>query len=451
MTGEQIGAFDPDARTDFMDGYEDNEARRKEVDDEVLARATAEAAGPLVMLDYLGVPVPEAPLLNEGEDASSLVLAPEGTLLEMFQRDGAPRENTAWGCWNVWKPGALTLVVGTQQSFKSWSMFDLMLNAAEGKDWLGNALGHFDSIVYVSNEKSQAAVYERLWKVFEGHNKAASKVYIRHRGDRIHFANSAWNELVRFLKQDLENQRVLLILDTLTSLAPPGYDENSLTHVSVVLDAIRDVQDEARIDVMLLHHLNAAGARPRGHTALDGEVDGFVRMSRRGRDVDEVMVTFEPKDGMPSTGAFAFLPESGTFKRSSGRALHVGNLVNLIQWYQDRNSGEGITIKELRDTFYTAHRYDKVEQEVTRGVEELKLKREFRRSMLTNREANLVSVLTDDERRAIKDRKARDGDIVRDVAVKHDAELALVDRAERAAGYLPPDTDEDDGGLDGLL
>jgi RecA-family ATPase len=430
-----------------MEGYEDNEAERLARDKASWERA--EEVGPPEMTDYKGDPIPEPQPLAEGEDPSKLTIAHAGTLLEMFRTEGAPKENTAWGCWNVWKPGALTLVVGTQQSFKSWSMFDLMLNAAEGKDWFGHALGHFDSIVYVSNEKSQQAVYERLWKVFEGHDKAADKVYVRHRGDRIHFGNDAWKGLVRFLQEDLAEQRVLLILDTLTSLAPPGYDENSLTHVSVVLDAIRDVQDEARIDVMLLHHLNALGQRPRGHTALDGEVDGFVRMNRRGRDVDEVLITFEPKDGLPSSGAYAFIPETGTFKRATGRALHVGNLVNVVRWYEERNNGEGITIKELRDTYYSAHRYDKVEQEVDRGVKELKLRREFRRSMLTNREANLVNVLLDEERQAILDRRKRDEDIKRDVAVQYDAEQAVHSRAEKAVGYMPPDDEDDD--LAGLL
>lgn len=425
-----------------MEDYDKHRDERLARDADALARAADEPPPALYVEE-------EAPPLAEGENPDDLVIAKPDTLLEMFLEKGAPQEDTAWGCWNVWKPGALTLVVGTQQSFKSWSMFDLMLNAAEQKDWFGHALDKFDAVVYVSNEKSGQAVYERLWKVFDGHDRAANKVYIFHRGHRIHFGNEAWDKLVRFLQDDLAEQRVLLILDTLTSLAPNGYDENSLTHVSVVLDAIRQVQDENRIDVMLLHHLNAQGERPRGHTSLDGEVDGFVRMNRRGRDVDEVLITFEPKDGMPTTGAFRFQPNTGTFKRASGRALHVANLKQLIGWWEERNNGEGITVTELRDTFYTAHRYDVVEREVDRGVEALVLKREHRRSMLTNRTANLINILTDAEREAILDRRKRDSDIERDVAVQYNAEQAVTHKAEKALGYMPPDDGDDD--LSGLL
>ena len=437
--------LDLDIRTDFSDGEEAHLAHREQ---ELRRLQNTLDTLPETPID-LG---PEAPPLKEGESMDDFVVAKEGTVLEMMQRYGAPKENEAWGCYNVWKPGALTLVVGTQQSFKSWAMFDLMLHAAQGKDWFNHALDDFGAVVYVSNEKSQQAVYERLYKVFEGDKKAANKVYVFHRGDRIHFGNDNWKELVRFIKEDLPAQRVLLILDTLTSLAPPGYDENSLTHVSVVLESIRDVQDEARVDVMLLHHLNAMGERPRGHTSLDGEADGFVRMNRKGRDVDEVFVTFEPKDGLPSSGAFRFDPMTGTFKRSQGRALHINNLVEIVRWWEERNNGEGITIKEMRERFYTAHRYDAVERMVDEAIRQLVLKRESRRSMLTNREANLINTLSEDERKVIESRRQRDRDIQRDVEVQTNAEMkareVMEGKAAKAASYLPPD---DDDGLGSLL
>jgi RecA-family ATPase len=437
--------FDPDVRGDFSDGEAIHQQHREQ---EMQRLRETLASMPETPID-LG---PEAPPLRDGSKPSDVVIAKEGTVLEMMQRYGAPKENTAWGCYNVWKPGALTLVVGTQQSFKSWAMFDLMLHAAQGKDWLGHALDDFGAVVYVSNEKSQQAVYERLYKVFSEDKRAANKVYIYHRGDRIHFGNENWKRMVQFIKDDLPSQRVLLILDTLTSLAPPGYDENSLTHVSVVLEAIRDVQDEARVDVMLLHHLNAAGERPRGHTSLDGEADGFVRMNRKGRDMDEVFVTFEPKDGLPSTGAFRFNPDTGTFKRSASRALHISNLREIVRWWEERNNGEGITIKEMRERFYTAHRYDAVEKVVDEAIRQLVLKREVRRSMLTNREANLINTLSEEEREIILERRRRDYDIERDVEVKANAEMearqVMEGKARRASQFLPAD---DDDGLGSLL
>jgi RecA-family ATPase len=438
--------LDTDIRTTFEVPEEDREASRQ-AEIARIQRTLDEMDEPdREMYDYKGNVIPHAPPLKDGKPEDVKVARP-GTLLDMMIRKGQPSEDNSWACYNVWKPGALTMVLGTQQSFKSWSMFDLMLHSLKGSDWFDHAIEKFDEVVYISNEKSAQAVYERMWLVFEEHREEAAKVHVRHRGNRIHFGNEAWKDLVTFLQEDLADKRVLLILDTLTSLAPPGYDENSLTHVSVVLEAIRDVQDENRVDVMLLHHLNAMGERPRGHTALDGEVDGFVRMNRRGRDIDEVLITFEPKDGMPSSGAFRFLPSSGTFQRATTRALHPANLAQIVKWWEERNNGEGITMRDLRDKFYTAHRQDIIERELDRAIEMLLLKREHRRNTLTNRMATLINTLSEEEREVIESRRRKDDDIVRDVEVEYNARMAVETKAEKALGYMPPDDDDDFGDL----
>ena len=284
-------------------------------------------------MDYRGEPVPHAPPLEDGE-IEDVVVARQGTLLETMLTEGAPKEDQAWGCYDVWKPGALTLVVGTQQSFKSWSMFDLMLNAAKGTDWLDHALTQFDAVVYISNEKSLQAVYERMYLVFSEEHAAANRVFVKHRGDRIYFGNEEWDKVVAWLRDEMPGERILLILDTLTSLAPPGYDENNLKDVSKILAAIRQVQDSSRVDVMLVHHLNASGERPRGHTSLDGAVDGFVRFDRKGRDLDEVLVRFEPKDGMPSFGTYRFVPSRGVFDRAGRRELSIHSLETVVGWWE---------------------------------------------------------------------------------------------------------------------
>ena len=391
-------AFDPDQRTAFDDPETwAHHAASKEREDERLAQLLSDEAPPVELTDYKGDPVPGPPPLKDGEEGEVQVYA-EGTLAEMMLTEGPPKEDESWACSGVFKPGALTLVVGTQQSFKSWAMLDLMYHAAEGSNWLERGIVKYDAIVYVSNEKSKQAVYERMWTVFEERRDLAAKVYIFHREHRIHFGNEAWEDMVRWLKEEMVGSRILLVLDTLTSLAPAGYDENNLKDVSRVLDAIRQLQEDDRLDVMLVHHLNAMGERPRGHTALDGEVDGFVKFDRRGRDLDEVLVKFEPKDGTPQLQAFTFDQSTGLFKRATARALHAGNLRSVVQWHQERNNGEGMTVKELKERFFNMYRYDQVEAAVIKAEDALVLKRERRLSLITNREANIVTVMSDEER-----------------------------------------------------
>jgi hypothetical protein len=386
-----------------------------------------------------GTEVPEPPPLYPGEDMATFWVARPGSLAAMLTAVGAPKDEERWACEQVWKPGSLTLVVGAQQSFKSWAMFDLMFHATQGTNWLEHPLCDYDAIFYVSNEKSKMAVYERLWLMFHSDIRAADKVYVKHREDRISFGNGAWQTFVEEVHGT--SGRLLIILDTLTSLAPAGYDENNLKDVSRVLQAIRDLQDGSRMDILLVHHLNAMGERPRGHTALDGEVDGFVKFDRRGRDQDEVMVRFEPKDGLPSVGTYTFDGLTGLFKRSQARSLHIGNLVGIVAWYQERNGGEGITVKEMRERFFNGYRYDQLQEQVDRGVDELRLKRELKRSMLTNREANIITVMPDEEREAILSMRRRVADIETETEVRVGAELRAQDmldtKSRKALAAMP--------------
>lgn len=435
--------YDPDVRAEFdtpetWGFHEESRKREQQRLDELLA----EDAPPPVLKDYKGDPVPAAPPLREGETGTPRVYQP-GTLAELIIERGEPQDDTRWACSNVWKPGALTLVVGTQQSFKSWSMFDLMYHAAKGTDWLDRSLTPYDAVVYVSNEKSFAAVYERLWLLFANDMDLAGKVHIRHREDRIQFGNENWERFVDWAHNELMGSRILLILDTLTSLAPAGYDENNLKDVSRVLNHIRELQQGERFDVMLVHHLNAMGERPRGHTALDGEVDGFVKFDRRGRDLDEVLVRFEPKDGLPSLQTFTFDSAKGMFKRATAKSLHVGSIKTIVQWHQERNSGEGMTVKELKERYFNMYRYDQVERAVEQAERELVLKREKRISLLTNREANLITVLSDEER----DRILAHRRTVEDIEVENEARVSaeirardiLERQAQAALDSLPED------------
>lgn len=416
--------YDPDVFVGYHPDHDKHVTERAQRDQEAFDKADKEDTPELKL--YNGEAVPEPPPLKEGESAE---VGRIGSLLNMMLEAGEPNPDEEWACSNVWKAGSLTLVVGTQQSFKSWSMLDLLYHAADGTNWLDKGIEQYDFCVYVSGEKGAKAVYERLWKLFHDRHDLASRVLVKHRKHGLKFASQAWEGLIEEV-HGLPGKRILVVLDTLTSLAPGGYDENNLKDVSKMLDSVRRLQDGDRVDVLLVHHLNAAGSRPRGHSALDGEVDGFVHFDRRGRDMDEVFVRFEPKDGVPTMGSYRFLPNKGMFERAKARALHVANLRHVVQWWMDRNNGEGITMKELRDQFYNGHRYHQVEDMVQRACDELVLKVEERTSMLTNRTANLVQVLSEEEKEHIIGQRR----VVETAEMKAEAEAsALIKGAERVA------------------
>ena len=127
--------------------------------------------------------------------------------------------------------------------------------------------------------------------------------------------------------------------------------------------------------------------------------------------------------------------------------MHVGNLINIIKWWQDRNGGEGITLRDLRDRFFNGYRYDQVEKEVIRGVEELQLKREKRRSLMTNREAELITVMPEEERTETLRLRRRVTEVAVMTETRTAAELKardVLDRRATAALNAMPEKDPDE-------
>jgi hypothetical protein len=244
-----------------------------------------------------------------------------------------------WVCENIWKPGSLTLVVGKQQSFKSWLAVELMRCSLSGDDFLGHEMKmKYDAVVYMTGEKSPRAVLERMYDAYRDQMDLAEHIHVVTRKERARIGESGWEELVQKVHAVPGDGRVMVILDTLASLAPGGYDENSFMHVSKVLDALKFMASDPRVDMFLIHHTGALGMRPRGHTALDGDVDGFIRMERLGDDTMDVLITTEPKDGSQTTAPWRFDINAYQFTQKgavAGASPYVWT--QLVKEYHERN------------------------------------------------------------------------------------------------------------------
>lgn len=70
----------------------------------------------------------------------------------------------------------------------------------------------------------------------------------------------------------------LVVIDTLAT-ATAGADENSGKDMGVVLANIARIASECDCHVMLVHHMNAAGKKLRGHTSIFGNVDQVIEVS----------------------------------------------------------------------------------------------------------------------------------------------------------------------------
>jgi len=192
--------------------------------------------------------------------------------------------------------------------------------------------------VYMTGEKSPKAVLERMYDAYRDQMELAEHIHVVTRKERARIGETGWEELVQKVHSIKGNGRVMVILDTLASLAPGGYDENSFMHVSKVLDALKFMASNDRVDMFLIHHTGAMGLRPRGHTALDGDVDGFIRMERLGDDGTDVLITTEPKDGSQTSRPWRFDINAYQFTQKgavAGASPYVWT--QLVKEYHERN------------------------------------------------------------------------------------------------------------------
>ena len=195
---------------------------------------------------------------------------------------------------------ALILWVGQKESFKSMAAATLHGAVATAGEWMGQPVLPMRS-VYVSNEKRRRSVRERF-RAIVGARHVTHDVGIVHRqGLTIDIGNPKW---CRFVDEiEAMGERVLITLDTLTSLAPQPFKENTPEAMAVVLAAVRMLTSlPIPASVNLLHHpawadTGGKETRGRGHSSLEGEHDGLLSFHRPDRAKDEGVIHARPKDG----------------------------------------------------------------------------------------------------------------------------------------------------------
>lgn len=194
--------------------------------------------------------------------------------------------------------GGIAIHVGRPETFKTFGSLQLGFAGACGGSWLGYELGEPRPFVYVSAEKSRSTVRDRLTHLAAAMPPAAP-VWVVHRAGITFGDKEGWGrlrELVGWL-----GPRTFVVVDTIASVAGPGFDENNGRDMAVVLGALRQLADLGAT-VAALHHPSkhgdgVGGIRMRGHTSLWGEIDATLEFTRPDRAVEAGLVRVEPKDG----------------------------------------------------------------------------------------------------------------------------------------------------------
>ena len=194
-----------------------------------------------------------------------------------------PGPEHEWLVKGVITRGERTMMVGASQSGKSFLAIDLALSIARGVPWF-DAKTRRGGVVYQAGEGGRG-IKKRLRSYRAEHGLKLSEplpfVLLPATVD-LYVNDDAANALTAEIKHwasTFDCPLELVVVDTL-SAATPGADENASKDVGPVLARCERIALETGAAVMLVHHMNAGGQKPRGHTSILANLDSVLKVEK---------------------------------------------------------------------------------------------------------------------------------------------------------------------------
>jgi len=175
----------------------------------------------------------------------------------------------------------LAVLWGEPKSGKTFLILDMAYHIATGKKWRGLATKQ-GPVVYAAFE-GQDGIYYRVHALkhyLNGGNEFPMAVC----KERLVFSKRSGIHRV-FLKaiekKCHEVAPVMVVLDTLAQSIEGS--ENDPEHMGWYARAVYEMAERLRCLVVVVHHPNAEGYKPRGHTALTGTCDAQIKVGVKGK------------------------------------------------------------------------------------------------------------------------------------------------------------------------
>jgi hypothetical protein len=229
----------------------------------------------------------------------------------------------------------ITVLGGDPESFKSTGAHNIAMAYSRAWDgeWLGLPVSE-GPVIYLSNEKAATSLRDRFKAMVEDGDEPKHPFLVVHNKVRVSMTPAVgqepWSALVDTVRtlRTTTGKPVLLIIDTLTSCGPLGYDENNNMQVSDYLSNLKLARD-AGATILLIHHYskngstNGGGAMAlRGGTALAGDIDGSGLFQRTDPEQARGEVRLWPKEGERKRITFS-VDAGGTFRMTTAEARIV--------------------------------------------------------------------------------------------------------------------------------
>lgn len=212
-------------------------------------------------------------------------------LWEDMDRAGPESE---WLIHETITAGEVSMIVGPSQGGKSFFAVDAGLAVARGTPFFGQRTER-GGVLYIAAEsgrglKKRMRAY-REWYSLPGNEAlpfvllpGSFNLYADDKDtDALIGDGVGWHDL---FKERFGVPLRYIIVDTFAA-ATPGADENSSRDVTPVLARAVRIAKELNVAVSVVHHANAGGQKPRGHTSIFANVENVVMVEKADDRVDE--------------------------------------------------------------------------------------------------------------------------------------------------------------------
>lgn len=224
-----------------------------------------------------------------------------------WDRIDAKGEQHEWLVKGLLTRGELSMLAGPSQSGKSFLAIDLALAIARGVAWFGRKVRR-GGVVYQAGESAKGVRRKRL-PAYRTHHRCATEsvpFVLLQSPVNLHASDDDTQAMIDeclWWKEEFgEAGLELVVIDTF-SAATPGANENASEDMSRVLARCQRIAERTGAAVLLVHHMNALGEKPRGHTSIFANLDSVLlcrkdenRKDLRGRQIREMKVA-KAKDG----------------------------------------------------------------------------------------------------------------------------------------------------------
>lgn len=171
---------------------------------------------------------------------------------------------------------SLAVFYGEAGSKKTYSLFDMGICIASGKDWLGHHSKQ-QKVLIVDQESGDLRVWRRLNWIMRGHkiDKDIPLSYVCM--PCFNLMRAADTGHLKILIQK-EKARVILI-DALADVMPGG-DDSSSKDTGIVFENLKELVHSLRVVIVVIHHTNRKGAY-RGSSNIKAQVDLMVEIESK--------------------------------------------------------------------------------------------------------------------------------------------------------------------------